>query len=53
MFNKHHNQLSGSVNNGARYLLFTSIWTIAGSSFLVVFFMLFAGALTSVAVHLA
>lgn len=54
MFNKHHNQLSGAVNNGARYLLFTSVWTVTGSFFLMLLFSLFsnAGIFTSVAVHL-
>lgn len=55
MFNKHHDQLSGTVNNGTRYLLFTSIWTVAGSFLLMLLFLhsADAGILTSVVVHLA
>ena len=54
MFNRHHNQLSSAVNDRARYLLFTSIWTVTGSFILVLLFLYPAetGVLTSVAVHL-
>lgn len=54
MFNKHHNQLSSSVNDRTRYLLFTSIWTVAGSSILAFLFSFYldVGIFTSVLVHL-
>lgn len=54
MFNKHHSQLSGAVNDRTRYLLFTSIWTVAGSLALMLLFLLSGdgGFLTSVVVHL-
>ena len=55
MFNKHHNQFSGAVNDRTRYLLFTSIWTVTGSTILVLLFSLLSsgGVFTSVAAHLA
>jgi len=55
MFDRHHNQISGAVNDRTRYLLFTSIWTVAGSSVLILLFSLLSngGIFTNVAVHLA
>jgi len=54
MFDKHDGQLSSAVNDRARYLLFTSAWTVIGSIILMLFFLRSAdaGILTSVIVHI-